>query len=130
MYIRSYISERIILVIQGHLTAFNAINGIIRRLDLPSVPASEEHLDIQMRNTILECFTKSDPLMNPSNKGKPLGELSTSLVMYFTSFMEDPEKSQLGLDLIYSLPVLSVYGQIEEKYLNLRKSTSEITASD
>lgn len=128
IFIKSYISERIILVIQGRLTAFNAIHGIIRRLDLPSVPASEYHMEIQMRNVMLELFTESDPNIVKKDipKGKPLGDLATDLVCHFTSFVEDPLKCELGLSLISAYPVLSVYGQVEERYLKLKKEGSDI----
>lgn len=78
MFVFSYVSERIILVMQGRLSAFDAIHGIIRRLELPSIPYSENAMKKFMNNALLKEVTKSDPILD-KRKGShpPLGELAT-----------------------------------------------------
>lgn len=62
----------------------------------------------------------SELFMEAMEKGdKPLGELATNLVMLLT----DPERqfASDGLDLIYCIPILGYYGQLEEKYLKAQR---------
>lgn len=69
-------------------------------------------------------FTKSLEELS-SKSGAPLGFLAEHLVIYLTSPKDTPEEEALSLDLIYSYPVLAVYGQIEASYIELRKKAKK-----
>jgi hypothetical protein len=62
----------------------------------------------------------SELFMEAMEKGdKPLGKLATDLVCLLT----DPEKqfASDGLDLIYCIPILGYYGQLEESYIKAQR---------
>lgn len=126
---KAYISERIILVIQGHLTAYDAMFSIIRRFGYPEFPLTPEMCDNIFQSFVVELFAESNPENDKFNKRKnvkPLGQLAVDLTVYCTSFLEDPQKGPLGLELIYSLPSLQIWGQVEEKYLEMKKDAHTI----
>lgn len=54
-----------------------------------------------------------------SNKGPPLGKLAVDLVTFLTVPGED--FSEVSDELILSIPILNVYGQIEKDYNELRQ---------
>jgi hypothetical protein len=72
----------------------------------------------------IEAFTDS---CDPKKSKKALGPLAESLVCFFT----DPDRFpnfEEGFELIQSLPLLNVYGRIEEMYLKLSREAFEIDA--
>jgi hypothetical protein len=70
------------------------------------------------------AFTKSLDQMGRSS-GAPLGDLARDLLLNLTEPTDSPERDSLRLELIYCLPVLNVYGQIEQSYVRLRKEAEE-----
>jgi hypothetical protein len=46
--------------------------------------------------------------------------------MFLTSWFDDTERGEVGMNCIYALPVLSIYGQIEETWKQLRAESIDI----
>lgn len=67
----------------------------------------------------LEAMEKGD---------KPLGELATNLVMLLTN-PEGPFASD-GLDLIYAIPILGYYGQLEEEYIRTQREVDSYISKE
>jgi len=74
---------------------------------------------VAISELFLEALEKGD---------KPLGELATNLVMLLT----DPEKpfASDGVDLIYCLPILGYYGQLEEEYLKANREIDSFISKE
>lgn len=91
-------------VMRGSLSADEALNAIIRQLEiqLPTLT-----LDVSLgilSNISVELFAKSNPA-NAGNEGYPLGKLAEDLVIHLTG-LED-EEAPLGYEVIYCLPHLA-----------------------
>lgn len=60
-----------------------------------------------------------------SSQGESLGDLATNMVMELTTPSDNSDADATKIELIYALPILSVYGQIEQSYISLRKDAIE-----
>lgn len=123
---RSLISEQVIKVTRGAQTAAMALNTIIRCLEFPFPTLSEKTAFGLLSNIVVECFADSNPQNSKSDtKGFPLGELPMRLVMHFTGF-EDETDLVRSMPLLQALPVLPIYGEIEECYIKALKEARRI----
>jgi hypothetical protein len=118
---QSYLVEQILLCIRGFQTATDAISSICRYLNRlrPMTDAwGDKHL---FQSSALVLFTNKMPTCKGEG-GYPLGKLAEDLLIFLTG--GDPKSesiSELMMMAIYSLPVLNVYGQIEEKYMAIHR---------
>jgi len=89
------------------------------QLDWPCV-----NWDDVLGEAVWQAYINS--LRSLENKsGQPLGKLAEDLVISLTTPGETPELDALRLELIYCLPVLAVYGQIEASYIFLRREAEQ-----
>lgn len=72
------------------------------------------------KSACLDAFAESNSSNNSAKGLPPLGKLAEDLVILITS---NPE---IDLNLIYSLPLLAIHGQVEEEYLRLNREAFEI----
>jgi hypothetical protein len=77
-----------------------------------------------LNNLVVQRFAESNFIGEKT--GEPLGLLAENLVMFLTSWFDDPERGEVGMNCIYALPVLSIYGQIEETWKQLRAESIDI----
>lgn len=120
----SLYSELIMKVMRGTETAEKALNTLIWHFHYPIRELSpEESLGI-LSNVAVETFAASNPV-NAKSKGYPLGLLAENLVIAITG-SEDSDVCDASMDILMGLPHLSVYGQIEEAYLNISKEAHRI----
>jgi hypothetical protein len=120
----SLICELIIKFIRGKQTADTSINEVIRSLNFPIRQLVEYEAKSIISNIMVELFAESHPSEMDNDD---LGLLAENLVIHFTGF-DSPEDTVLGTKLIQSLPILSVYGGIEERFLGLVRTAWEIDA--
>lgn len=123
--LKSSICEQITYVIRGSLKAGDGLNTVSGLLGHPTSFNDTEGHQFFSR-IVYELFTESDPY---HKKGDPLGELALSLVTVLSG-LEDTQDPGLGFELIYSLPLLGVWGQIEENYLELKGEAAKFDVSD
>jgi len=123
MFKNSQIVERIMRIMRDpssseeHLNALISLGGYrIRHLK------EEECLGV-LSNLAVEMFSESNP--ENMDDSKELGQMAISLVCYLTSF-EDDMRSEIGLKLIYSLPHLAIYGQVEEMFIKFKNEARAI----
>lgn len=78
-----------------------------------------------LSNVAVESFSKSNPTNPDPGKRESigLGPLAIRLVELLT---DDIIRDGLGFTLLYSIPHLSVYGQIEESFTKLNRQAREI----
>jgi len=117
--------DRVMRIIRGTVTAGEAITSLARdtgfQLDINDVVG----LNL-LENITVESFAKSNPL-NAPKKGAALGDLAINLTMLLTGL--DELRSELGFRAIYALPILQLYGQIEETYMDLTRKAFLISTS-
>lgn len=111
----AYLSDRMIKVIRGLEPASDAVEGIIRQFKLQSPLPSEEECESFFLTGVVNLFNRGLP-RGDEDKGYPLGKLAEDLVIYLTTEDRVESVSSLKLEAIYALPLLNVYGQIEETY--------------
>jgi hypothetical protein len=115
---RSLLTDLIMEIIRGNELANDGLNTIIRHFKLPLPVLNPDQGISILSGTALEVFVDSNPLDYKS--GKPLGQLAESLVCELTMLDYDT----IGADLVEipsSIPLLNLYGQVEESYMNLSK---------
>lgn len=123
--LKSSICELITEVIRGSRSAGDGINTIAGQLRLPRSYTDEEGRKL-LTQIVLELFTESDPY---GKKGDPLGEKSLEVVTYLSGWEDDLDPG-LGLELIYCIPYLGIWGQVEETYMNLKREVAKVDVSD
>jgi len=125
----SYVSERMLKCMRGEITAYVLLNEIKRHYFYQIRDLTEEESFGILSSLAVEAFADSN-YENDHLRKKPrspigLGDLAISLVMRFTSF-EIEKDLELGLQLIYSYPVLGSYSHIEEMFIKLKKEALRI----
>lgn len=107
-------------VMRGVVPANDGLNAIIRQYNLPLPVLNQDQGISILSGTALEVFAESNPF--ECKTGKPLGLLAEGLVIAITCLYEDLMKAVPNPDdVCSSIPILNLYGQIEEKYINLSK---------
>lgn len=122
----SVICELMIKLMRGKVTAEDLLNETIRHYKYPFSHVGPNQSNGLISSLVVEAFADANPENDHiTKKGKvikPLGLLATNLVCFLTSPEQQIGKQgDLGFQLIYALPLLQVYGQIEEMYMNLKK---------
>jgi len=112
---RSFLTDIMTDVMRGVITANDGLNAIIRRNNLLLPELTPEQGISILSGTALEVFVESNPL--DFKQGKPLGQLAQDLVCDLTGSPNLPIEA--ADSLVSCIPLLSVYGQIEEKYRTL-----------
>lgn len=126
---KSYISERIMKIMRGLISASDGLNDIIRQFNYPIKQLTDEEAHNVLQNVVVECFADQNPNNSSETSGgsKPLGELAIVLVSHFDSFGDsDVEKQTIGQKLIDCFPLLNCYGKVEEKYLEISRKAIQI----
>jgi len=119
---QAYLVEQILLCIRGFQTATYTITSIcwyLNRLRPMTDEWGDKHL---FQTSALALFTNKMPTTK-ENEGYPLGKLAEDILIFLTG--GDPKcetTSGLMMEAIYSLPILNVYGQIEEKYMAIHRA--------
>jgi hypothetical protein len=128
----SHYCELIMKVIRGTLAADKALNTLIRHFgykvkrDLNIVEARSV-----LENVAVETFAASNPFNKyaETEGGYPLGKLAEDLVIFISTPLEDKEIELRAQEAITYVPVLNVYGQIEEAYTNLSNEAYRISTT-
>lgn len=108
---RSYISEQVMRVTWDIQHAAEALAGLCRMKNIPLRRLTDEEASNVFSQLAVVAFTNSDPTA-PGFK-EPLGELAVNIVCCLTGH----SSSYISGDrLVDAFPVLSVYGQVTEKY--------------
>jgi len=110
-----YITYQIMVAFQGRMGAIEAIQPILDTY-YPSIANSPNIGNIAFARTINEAFRRSSA---PRKGGEPLGLIAEQLVCLITG---DDNAAVDAFDLIQSLPVLQIHGQIEEIYLKVMRN--------
>ncbi|QUP79368.1 RNA-dependent RNA polymerase [Albatrellopsis flettii mitovirus 1] len=114
-----HVTELIMKVIRGVLPAGEGITNAIQELGISIPTLTDDQADNLLRNIAVELFSVSNPSSNIPSKRKSvgLGYLAESLLMRLL----DPTviDESVGVQTIECLPVLPVYGGIEETYVRL-----------
>jgi hypothetical protein len=120
IYDRAVMCEITLKMLSRSISAKEGCESLLR-LDGLEHELSEDFCINVLKSVINDMFTQSDPTFDKGN-GKPLGDLAISLTCHLTSFVDtDPAKAVIGFDCIQSLPHLQVYGQVEERYMQLKR---------
>jgi hypothetical protein len=123
--IRAFECETISRSISGDIRVESVANRLLnpyQPTDQQTVLTPEDATSV-FRMACERMFT--DSLSNPK---RDLGALSVNLVERFTG--GDPRFLADGFDLIYALPFLGCYGQMEEMYMKIMRSTSNFSTSE
>jgi hypothetical protein len=123
LFDQSQICERVMRITRDPSKAEFHINEIIKFRGYQIRSLNQQECESIIANIMIEMFTESNP--ENLSKDKFLGLLAEELVLHFSK-LDRPEFTDLGIRLINSLPQLSIYGQIEELFLNLKKEAKLI----
>lgn len=117
-------------IIRGAEDAGSLLTEAYRELGFPYTLSSFVAKNI-LENIAVECFADSNPASFKETKSKRpcigLGGLAEQLTMILTGL--DEERCALGFELIYALPHLNAYGQIEQMYIDLSKTARKISTT-
>lgn len=114
---RSFLTDIMTDVMRGVIPANDGLNAIIRKHNLPLPVLNLDQGISILSGTALEVFVESNPL--DFKQGRPLGQLAQDLVIDLTGSPNLPIEA--ADSLVSCVPLLSVYGQIEEKYRQLER---------
>jgi len=114
---RTLRSDVITNVIKGVVPPGDGLNSIIGRYNLPLPEFTDEMAISVISKVAQEVFEHSNPL--DYTKGKPLGLIAESLVIDLTSVVD--LSIEAAASLPSSIPLLNVFGQVSEKYMELRE---------
>jgi len=121
---RGYLCELMTLVMRGSLPANDALNSIIRRWNLTRVPEFTLPRGVDFLGEIaLMIFAEHNPL--DWEGGKPLGQLAFELLITITGSQEQLILEVVN-DLPCTIPLMSIHGQIEEKYMEVTNKARHI----
>jgi len=126
-YDHLFISNTLVLGLNGKLNAVECLTLILDKYfptineHLKDYDDPENYLEI-LKSSVHGLFERSSDFVNKKGKGD-LGLLAQNLVILITSV----EDSSLDYSvLISSVPVLQVYGQVEELYLSTMKEADNL----
>jgi hypothetical protein len=116
---KSFLCEAMTKVLRGALPANDALNSIVRRWGLPLPVINQYQAESILSGTALEAFVEKNPLeFDP--KGKPFGPLAEFLVIELSG-LEIPAIGEAVYDIPSSVPLLNLYGQISEQFMEISK---------
>lgn len=131
-----FITYQFLKAMRGEESAKDALQQISDSY-YPTVNVDNDTLAIRLCRTAVLTVLESSFSSLTKKSGKALGQVAENLVIMITGavFEETPrllsdgrENSAIDVStLIQSLPVLNVYGQIEELYLKMRRTCSNPT---
>jgi hypothetical protein len=124
VYNKVLVMEELMLTVRGAQTGLKCLNALLvcRGREIPT-GLTDEVANSTISSCLADLFHQSDPLSQSNTdkaRGKPLGLLAETLVMRLTG-SEDAIKVEWSCNHISSVPLLNVYGQICEAYLELKK---------
>jgi len=119
----SWICERMIKIMRDPSLAYELLNEIIRHRGYRIRLLKEEECLGILSNLAVEMFAESN--VENMDDSKDLGLIAMNLTMYLSSIQRE-DSPELGFNLIYSLPHLSVYGQIEELFIKFKNEARAI----
>lgn len=96
------------------------LNTICRYFGRPEEVFTELQAFVLVIQVMNSLFVNSDPLR--VNSRTDLGQFALDHVLALTGF--EDWKAPLGLELMYAIPTLHVYGEVEETYTSLKQMTS------
>jgi hypothetical protein len=115
---KSLVCELIIKIIRGDLPASDLVIGM-KELGYPVKPFSNDYGISILQSIARVSFAKSNPASDiPSKNNRRFGDLALQIVLRLSGYLDHPESTEhdvaLALNLITSLPICSVHGQMEE----------------
>jgi hypothetical protein len=124
----SYCHEMITKIIRGVLPAGETLLKVFQELGTTLPKLSDFQAMSILENVSVEAYADSNPLNPSTSKRKSIGLGDLALKMYictdeeFMSYWN--EKVQLDtIDLMYDLPFMHCYGDIEERYMKLTRKS-------
>jgi len=130
-----FVTHRVLCAMRGSESARTAVNAIVESYYPTVSKACDTRAELACHAAVLAVLQSSFESIYKKD-GRALGEVAANLVMLITGALYDsPEQLIEGRDnfeidpsaLIQSVPVLGVYGQIEEKYLSLQKALGSLS---
>lgn len=116
---RSFLTERITLVMRGALPANECLNAFVRRWGLP-LPEINEYAGVSiLSGTALEVFVEGNPLEFKKD-APPLGLIAENFTIELSCLWDDSIGEAI-YDLPSSIPLLNVYGQVTDRYTEISK---------
>lgn len=116
---RSYLSDIMMRIMSGSLAANDGLNSIIRRFDIQLPQLTTEQGFNILSGVAVEVFAENNPL--DSKSIQPFGVLAEDWVIQILTKENFPIEAA-ALDKIPSIiPVLNLYGQVCDKWLDLSK---------
>jgi hypothetical protein len=109
-------SDLVMRITRGTVAAGQALTSLARDFGHQFTLTDAIGMNI-LENVVVEEFAKSNPANYDKDSKHHLGWLAEHLVIILTGVSDD--KIALGMETIYALPILSVYGQVEETYMEL-----------
>jgi len=119
--LKSFITEHVMKITWGALSAKDGINSICGQLGLTGMqPVAERTAMSTLIDVVAELFSDSSPLKPDRPSGKPLGLLAEQLVMRITG------EDSIHMMTLLENPLLHAYGNIEQSYLDLLKKSRSL----
>lgn len=118
------IAYDLLIGLQGRIDTASVLKPSLVKY-YPGIPEGTDMMNV-IKSTLMDAFARS---AEPRKDGKVLGDVAIELVCMLTDpsfdvYLPPPSvdrTSWTSFDLIASIPCLSVHGQIEEKYMEIRK---------
>lgn len=111
----SYDSEIIMRMMRKSITAKEALVALSRCHGLSMYFGDNNEAEMLFSYACHTLFTESDPYF--SKKGD-IGNRAMSLTLTLTGLPDDMVSE--GINILYSLPLINLYGHIEETYIKLK----------
>jgi len=112
----SSISESMIKTMRGTIQADVSVNEIARLFEFDfKPPLSLDEANALLSNMMVESFAESNPENDNNKSGRSLGALAEACLLFLTGIGEE---HPVAYDLIYAIPVLQVYGLVEEGFMD------------
>jgi len=123
IYNKSLVIEELMLTMRGVHSGVDCLRAVLVRLGKPIPPRlNDDVAESVISSCLADLFNESDPFKNKGkgSKDKPLGLLAETITMRLTASESDAIVGW-ACEHISSVPLLNVYGQISEAYLELKK---------
>jgi len=126
------VSEVMMKIMNGTLSADEGLNSLIRQFGYRIPILTLDECTNILSNIAVEMFADSNPQNVPiaeRSKQKPLGALAENVLLWVTSPGFENISNALQVDpysVPSSIPLLNIYGQIEEAYLELCKRVRRV----
>jgi hypothetical protein len=124
---RTAICEIVTNVMKGTINGVQGINLLVQHKESKDFEyiLEEEQGNYLFQRACMEAFTETNDPKLDDPKVKPLGLLAQTLIMNLTSYEEYFPLMEKGI-YPYYIPILNVYGSIEEAYLAIQREAWEI----